>query len=147
MTPESQFPSGVQQLPDVEEWNDPTQFHCTVCPALIVVVLLPLCWSRKLLPPCPTLTMCAAACGVGVGTAPMGVGVGTIPTGVGEGFVTGCVGELWLLWQEKTKATAVIPSAQQSAREGEKRKRKGSCMGHLGERVNDPATSRRADRI
>jgi hypothetical protein len=52
----------------------------------------------------------------------MGVGVGTIPTGVGEGFMTGWVGELWLLWQEKTKATAVTASAQLRTREREYRK-------------------------
>jgi len=84
--------------------------------------------------------------GVGVGTAPMGVGVGTAPLGVGEGFTTGCVGEEWSLWQEKTNAIAVDASRQPRARERMKRKREGCGIGHLGERVNDPATSRRADR-
>ena len=67
------------------EWNPAAQNHRTVPPTWIVVMLLPLDWSTKLRPPCPTLTV--AICdpdgvGVGVGAGAVGVGCGGVGVGV-----------------------------------------------------------------
>jgi hypothetical protein len=43
--------------PEVVEWNPLTQTQWIVSPTWIVDVLLPLTWSTKLFPPCPTLTV------------------------------------------------------------------------------------------
>ena len=68
------------QAPDVTEWGLPTQAQVTVVPTEMVVVLLPLTWSMKFVPPWPTLTVRAPpAGGVGVTVGPGDVGVAVGP--------------------------------------------------------------------
>jgi hypothetical protein len=113
IVPESKLPSGLQQLPDVTEWN-PWKFQVTVWPAWIVVVLFPLCLSTKLLPPeGPTFTVGEADDGVGVAAGAGGVGVAVlpaagvavVPAGGVAVVIAGCVGALSFP-QERTKASA-----------------------------------------
>ena len=72
--PEFQRPSWMQvglHAPEVVEWKPLDQTHVTVSPTVIVVTFVPLTESTKLLPPCPTNTMCPVGVGVSVGV--MGV--------------------------------------------------------------------------
>jgi hypothetical protein len=101
-TPESQRPSPLQQTPEVVEWALPDQTHCTVSPARIVVVLVPLWESEKAFaPPGPTSTVCMDAEGGGV--APGGVVV-----------MTGCVGGDESFPQETTASNARARGAKRS---------------------------------
>jgi hypothetical protein len=94
IVPESKLPSALQQLPDVTEWN-PRKFQVTVCPAWIVVVLLPLRLSTKLLlPEGPTFTAAEAGDGVGVAAGAGGVGVAVLPAAGVAVVIAGCVGAL-----------------------------------------------------
>jgi len=106
IVPESKLPSGLQQFPDVTEWN-PSKFQVTLSPARIVVVLFPLWLSTKLmLPEGPTRTVAPAPVdGVGVAAGAGGVGVAVLPAAGVAVVIAGCVGALSFP-QERTKASA-----------------------------------------
>ena len=90
--PESQLPSGVQppeQVPEVVEWNPAVHTQVTVCPALMVVVLVPDVTSWKKSFPMLTwlATGVAVAVRVAVGVRVLVGGTVTVNVAVGPGGV------------------------------------------------------------
>lgn len=81
--PEFQRPSGLHELPEVVEWPPLPQFHLTVSPTWIDIVL----GAKLNPPPGATLTMTVVPEG-GVGVR-VGVGVAVAEGGVGVAVATG----------------------------------------------------------
>jgi hypothetical protein len=132
--PESQRPSGVQQLPDVVECRLLTKFQVTVPPAWIVVVGVPLTESTNR----SFWTATDAALEVGVGVAAGGVGVAAGGVGVaaaGVAVAPGCVGVV--IGGCVVAGSSLHDTTASSRGRARNARRKGDLMGHLlGQKVN-----------
>jgi hypothetical protein len=133
IVPEFQIPLPLQQLPDVVEWKPLAQVQVTVAPIGIVVVDVPLCASRKTLPPpAPTLTPYGPDAGVGVGAGigvEVGAGGAVVPgLGVAVGTTAGSVGAELL----PHEMTAEKMAAKRAAA---RRRKRGDLIGHLRDRM------------